>query len=701
MTSDNPSQGGGHLAPGGSRVLLPGMPAELNADGVVSLVDATAGVFCSGGLIGDRYVLTSAHCVEAASIYTLDRVGFDTSTGLTSGAIAEVFIHPSYDGSLENGYELAVLRLVSDAPADAPRYGIYTANDELGRLSVKAGHGRTGHGSTGTTSFDAARRVGLNTYDATSTDFNNAFGMSMAPDAYVLYDFDSGLPDHNAWSQFGVASSLGFGADEVNAVSGDSGGPTFIHDGSDWLIGGVTAWGAGLPSDPPDVTPGITDGSWGEISADTRISSYADFVLAVLDGSYVRPQRYAYSQGNVEPDASWDRPKADGTTLSDVGPVQYHAYSYTVDTTGEYNLESMQNFDAVVHIYEGVPDPTRPLSGLIAGNDDGPDGPGSSALAGIKLTAGVTYTWVTSARTPGEIGTFLNAITGPGQVAAIPSEGGFAGAFAPTLWRFDTDHAEAHVQLDAAPGSVTIIAGDDASGGNTDYTTTITQKMATLSFDWTYFSLDDAGFDLFGVLVNGEFARLTDGVKLYGSHSLTLQAGDEFGFRVHTVDGVKGEGVANVYNLGIDLTGDFNHDGSLDAADVAILFSSWGSRPPGDPIADINRDGLVNALDRDAWVHDLKGIFYGDADMNGVYDSLDLINVFTAGEYHDADDGNSTWGTGDWDGDGDFTTSDLVLAFADGGYERGPRLAMNAVPEPSALPMFLAGLIGFAICRCR
>jgi hypothetical protein len=35
------------------------------------------------------------------------------------------------------------------------------------------------------------------------------------------------------------------------------------------------------------------------------------------------------------------------------------------------------------------------------------------------------------------------------------------------------------------------------------------------------------------------------------------------------------------------------------------------------------------------------------------------------------------------DGDGDFKTNDLVSAFQDGGYEKGPRPAVAVVPEPS------------------
>ena len=601
VTSDDPPETHGHLAPGGSSILLPGMPAALNPDGVVSLVDSSAGVFCSGAVIGDRYVLTSAHCVEPASIYTPSYVSFDTASALSSGPIDDIFIHPSYDGTLESGYDIAVIQLASDAPADAPRYGLYTGTDEMGQLSVKAGHGRTGHGSTGKTAFDTKRRVGLNTYDANSTDLNAAFGMEFAANGYLLYDFDSGLAENNAWALNGVTSDLGFGVDEVNAVSGDSGGPTFIHNGTDWVIAGVTSWGAGLAGDLSDVTPGITDGSWGEISADARVSSYADFVLSVLDGTYTPPQRYAYSQGNIDPKETWNRPTADGAAVTTGDPVTYHAYSFTVDTTGQYDLESAQNFDGVVHQYQGVPDPENPLLGLIAGNDDAPEGENTSSLDNMMLSEGVTYTVVTSASMPGETGTFLNAIVGPGQVTAIPYAGnstsGFAGEFAPVEWQFTTNHTEAHVQLDTAPDSITLFGGDDFSAGDADTTITLTQNT-TLSFDWTYFSIDDPRFDLFGMLVNGEFTRLTDGEDLYGSYNITLSAGDEFGFRMHTVDGVNGAGVANIYHFDAALPGDYNGDGIVDAADYTVWRDHLGGSVvlPGD-----TTPGSVTAADYQVW----------------------------------------------------------------------------------------------------
>ena len=68
-----------------------------------------------------------------------------------------------------------------------------------------------------------------------------------------------------------------------------------------------------------------------------------------------------------------------------------------------------------------------------------------------------------------------------------------------------------------------------------------------------------------------------------------------------------------------------------------------------------------------------------------------FVVVFSAGVYEDGIDGNATWASGDWNGDGDFDSSDFVTAFSDGGYEEGPRVP--GVPEPGLTPLaFLTAL---------
>jgi hypothetical protein len=47
---------------------------------------------------------------------------------------------------------------------------------------------------------------------------------------------------------------------------------------------------------------------------------------------------------------------------------------------------------------------------------------------------------------------------------------------------------------------------------------------------------------------------------------------------------------------------------------------------------------------------------------------------------------------GDFNGDQRFGSGDLVTAFQDGGYEKGPRAAVSAVPEPAGIVLLLFGL---------
>ncbi len=65
----------------------------------------------------------------------------------------------------------------------------------------------------------------------------------------------------------------------------------------------------------------------------------------------------------------------------------------------------------------------------------------------------------------------------------------------------------------------------------------------------------------------------------------------------------------------------------------------------------------------------------GDSNGDGVFSSEDLVLVLQAGEYEDDIPDNSTFQEGDWDGDGDFNTSDLVFVFRFGTYVGGATAA--------------------------
>lgn len=69
-----------------------------------------------------------------------------------------------------------------------------------------------------------------------------------------------------------------------------------------------------------------------------------------------------------------------------------------------------------------------------------------------------------------------------------------------------------------------------------------------------------------------------------------------------------------------------------------------------------------------------RAAYAGDSNLDGVFNSTDLVLVFQAGKYEtgiqDAD-----WATGDWNEDGYFNSSDLVLAFQEGHYTEGDMMA--------------------------
>jgi hypothetical protein len=133
--------------------------------------------------------------------------------------------------------------------------------------------------------------------------------------------------------------------------------------------------------------------------------------------------------------------------------------------------------------------------------------------------------------------------------------------------------------------------------------------------------------------------------------------------------------------------GDLSFDGQLEVDDVDLLVTEI-SNARYDRLFDVNRDGQVDPDDLTTWVRDLKGTWFGDANLDGEFSSADFIAVFQAGKFES--DENANWSQGDWNGDGVFSSTDFVTAFQDGGYEQGPRTGIAAVPEPST--GILAGL---------
>ena len=139
-------------------------------------------------------------------------------------------------------------------------------------------------------------------------------------------------------------------------------------------------------------------------------------------------------------------------------------------------------------------------------------------------------------------------------------------------------------------------------------------------------------------------------------------------------------------------SGDYNGDGTVDVKDIDLQATAMGGN---DPNFDENGDGMVDGDDRAIWIEQHAGTWIGDANLDGEFNSGDLVAVFTAGKYESG--ANAGWGEGDWDGDKIFGSGDLVAAFTEGGYEQGPRDMAAAVPEPAGIVLVALAIIAVPV----
>ncbi|MCA9199965.1 MAG: CotH kinase family protein [Planctomycetales bacterium] len=83
---------------------------------------------------------------------------------------------------------------------------------------------------------------------------------------------------------------------------------------------------------------------------------------------------------------------------------------------------------------------------------------------------------------------------------------------------------------------------------------------------------------------------------------------------------------------------------------------------------DFDHDDALTDQDLEFLLGSILRTSLGDVNLDGRFNSADLVIVFRAGEYEDQRSQNSTWSRGDWNCDGEFNTADLVAAWTVGRY---------------------------------
>lgn len=316
----------------------------------------------------------------------------------------------------------------------------------------------------------------------------------------------------------------------------------------------------------------------------------------------------------------------------------------------------------------------------------------TTTIAGshVLMGAGSATVYLFDANS-GELRTTLSIPGGGGLGSALQASGNRAIAGAPEV---SGDRGAAYL-IDLASGTLGLeLLGRDLQDGDEfgdvvaidDYTVLVTAASANDSAGVVY---------VFDAVSGLQVAKLESpnprSDEAFGSGLGISNGRAVIGAENGSADG-EISGVAYVFNVSFADLADVNDDGQVTGDDMDAVSAAIRSGST-DAMFDLNHDESVDENDRILWVRALNHTWFGDANLDGEFNSSDMVAVFQVGEYEDAVPGNSGWSEGDWDGDSDFTSSDLVVAFQEGGYETGSRTAVAAVPEPTSMALTLLGCL--------
>lgn len=208
--------------------------------------------YCSGTLIGSRFVMTAAHCVcDSDGIPLIPPTLGRFKLGGTIYKTKNITVHPTYRGDLsflkEGDFDLAIFELDADVPNVTPT-PLYRSAPVVNQILILAGYGLVGEGDLGVTDASVEPPDGTIEFGPTPIDQVTA--------TFVRWVFQDKAPPNK----------------EANTSPGDSGGPAFIEENGVLKLAAVTSGGTSFTA------------AFGDFSFDTRIDPQATWIDRILAG---------------------------------------------------------------------------------------------------------------------------------------------------------------------------------------------------------------------------------------------------------------------------------------------------------------------------------------------------------------------------------------------------------------------------------
>lgn len=227
---------------------------------------------CGASFLGDKWLLTAAHCVDGVSTEQLKvNVGeYDLSNGAANAkAVQRIYMHPDYQNDIELNNDIALIELIESVNNDAIKLVNIDITsllaEENSSVTVIGWGGRQGYGVDGgsTSDFpDVLHQVKLQLM--TNDICKNTLAQSYSDLDGKVYSPES----------FGITDSMICAAipgGGRSSCQGDSGGPLMVNTNEGWQQVGIVSWGIGCAVDG---FPGVY----------TRSALFTDWINEITQG---------------------------------------------------------------------------------------------------------------------------------------------------------------------------------------------------------------------------------------------------------------------------------------------------------------------------------------------------------------------------------------------------------------------------------